>query len=141
MIAAWAGTYIGLPFRPQGRTRDGCDCWGLVRLVYRECYGIALPCYGAAYDLTRGRAGWPEMSQAIRAGLADWAPVDRGAVQVGDGVVLRVAGEPMHVGIIVGTEPLVMLHIEQGLDSVIEPVEGRIWGTRLAGFFRHAKAT
>lgn len=29
----WWNEYVGLPFADKGRTREGCDCWGLVRLV------------------------------------------------------------------------------------------------------------
>lgn len=39
----WATKYVGLPYCLGGRERDGVDCWGLVRLVYREERGVLLP--------------------------------------------------------------------------------------------------
>ena len=34
--------YIGIPYVPRGRTTAGLDCWGLVRLIYRDL-GFEIP--------------------------------------------------------------------------------------------------
>ena len=50
----WWNKYVGIPYAPGMSSRDGCDCWGLVRLVYREEFGTLLP--GAVLDVTPGEA-------------------------------------------------------------------------------------
>lgn len=37
--------YIDIPFKHKGRDFKGCDCFGLVRLIFKEERGIELPDY------------------------------------------------------------------------------------------------
>lgn len=130
--------FIGLPFRDHGRERDGCDCWGGVRLVLRELRGIVLPDYGSGYRETMDCDG---IGVSIREGLVrDFVRVDK--PQPFDLVIFNLAGKPWHVGLVVG--PGRFLHWPQPDDkgndgsSRIAHYTDRIWARRVEGFYRHA---
>ena len=49
-----ASTYLGVPYRWGGNTRQGMDCSAWARAVFRETYGIELPrTTGQMYQLGR----------------------------------------------------------------------------------------
>lgn len=52
---AWYTKYVGIPFVEKGRDENGCDCWGLVRLIYKNELGIDLPDYLDCYETTNDR--------------------------------------------------------------------------------------
>lgn len=132
-VPFWAGRYIGLPFLGLGRNQDGVDCWGLVRLVYTEQFGIVLPSYVNQYQST---TQVEKIGCLVGRESAKWKPVAAGSEVTGDVVVLRVRGAPMHVGLVVGDG--MMLHIERGINSVIERYTSSRWQHKIFGFFRHA---
>lgn len=129
----WSDAYTGIPFRADGRTREGLDCWGLVVTVYRERLGVTLPEFPGAY---------PDVSpQAMRnaAGVARiererWRRVDDPRPL--DVALLRIQGLPCHVGVVVAKGK--MLHIMAGIESVVEDLAGPHWKHRIEGFYRHA---
>lgn len=131
-VPFWAGHYIGLPFLDHGRDRSGLDCWGLVRLVMAEQSGIALPSYIHEYQRT---TQVDKISQLIEREAPKWKTISAGKEICGDVIVLRVRGKPMHVGIVLGDRQ--MLHIEFGINSVIERYAGTRWAERVAGFYRY----
>jgi cell wall-associated NlpC family hydrolase len=134
-VPIWAGRYIGLPFREHGRDRAGLDCWGLVRLVMAEQYGLHLPSFATRYRRTADSA---EIGRLVTAELPKWDDVKAGAEEEGDVVVLRLRGAPMHVGLVLGDGQ--MLHAEAGIDSAIERYCGPRWAERIYGFFRYREA-
>lgn len=131
-VPYWAGHYIGLPFAEHGRDVQGLDCWGLVRLVLSEQFGIAVPSYAREYRSTRAQ---DELGALIKRETQAWEKIESGNESLGDVVVLRLRGQPMHVGMVLGDQT--MLHIEQFINSAIERYSSRRWSGRVEGFYRH----
>ena len=131
-VPFWAGHYIGLPFQDHGRDRSGLDCCGLVRLVMSEQFGIALPSYVHEYQRT---TQVEKIGDLVEREASHWTPVAAEREICGDAIVLRVRGRPMHVGVVLGDRQ--MLHIEHGINSVIESYAGLRWAERVSGFYRY----
>jgi cell wall-associated NlpC family hydrolase len=132
MIAPWAESYVGVPWDDHGTDGSfaGCNCYGLVRLVYRRELGIDLPRYeGAAY--TRG-VDPADLAQLFVREREKWRDVD--TPQAGDLIWLRIAGRPFHVGVMVSGDAF--LHIEEGCDSIIESTASTFWRRRIQGYAR-----
>lgn len=132
MAPPWTDAYIGLPFKEHGRDRSGLDCWGLVRLVLAERFGLDLPSFGEAYRDLRDRAA---IARAVEAERPAWIALDPGREGPGDVALLRLRGAPLHVGV-VARRPL-MLHVQRGAGSSLESYRGLRWRDRLLGFYRH----
>lgn len=135
-VPDWARDYVGLPWRELGRDREGLDCWGLFRLVLAERFGLDVPAYDGV-GFVAG-ADCAALARFIDAHTHAWRRLGAGELpRPGDGVLLRVRGQPIHVGVVVA--PGWMLHIEQGIESVIERTDGPRWARRVIGIYRHAE--
>lgn len=93
-IPFWVGRYIGLPFREHGRDIKGIDCWGLVRLVYLEQFSTCLPSLTQSYART---TSVDSISRLITQQASTWKKIEYSAEELGDVIVLRVRGQPMHL--------------------------------------------
>lgn len=125
--------FIGIPFVPDGRDRSGCDCWGLIWMVYRDILGITI------HDYTGLVAGNSVADLMRRAKLMDaerakWEMRSRYEIpQPFDVVLLRTKGVPSHVGLVVDNRR--MLHVTEGIDSCIEDYTGPLWRDRVIGIY------
>ena len=130
----WWNRYVGIPYAAGGCGPSGCDCWGLVRLVYKNEFGIDLP--GVSLDVTPGQAPDAAMVSPVLelTREAFWQRVD--VPQAGDVIVLRVLGHESHVGLV--TTPGYMLHVREGKDAVLEPYDRRRWKQAVRGIWRYA---
>jgi len=95
----WVKKYIGIPFISNGRTTDGCDCYGLVRLVLRNEYGIELPelsdNYADAMNVRETARLFAENLPVLTAEKID-APEEKAVV------VITEHGAAAHIGIAAG---------------------------------------
>lgn len=128
----WTEQYIGIPFAEHGRNREGLDCWGMLRLVYRERLSIALPSYSERYVSTADRE---ELARLIRSELSPWRLLPPGAERPYDAILIRVRGEPMHVAVVASAGW--MLHVLRGAATCLERYDRSLWKHRIKGFYRY----
>lgn len=128
MIPGWAKKYIGIPFKWQGDTKSGCDCYGLVRLVMREQFGITCPdyAYSDAKDALR---------DAFAQGLRQKDTWRQDMAREGNIILLAINGHPLHCGLVLDESN--MLHASQGANVCIERFNMDFWRSRHMGFYRH----
>jgi lipoprotein Spr len=131
-MSGWARAYVGIPYRPGGRDRSGCDCFGLLALVLRERFGLRVPDPAippGPMDDTAALA-----VEYLRQSLC-WREVGLAAAEPGDALSLRVCGLPVHCGVVV--EPGRFLHTMAGTNAVLERYTGPAWLPRIAGVYRY----
>jgi len=129
---SWASVYVGLPYRDLGRDRAGCDCWGLVRLVYLHELGIELPSYAEDYVSAAEHAEIARLIGDVEEGDA-WREIEM--VRPFDVAVFTRGVHRSHVGVMV--DGAHMLHMAGRSRAVIEPIDRPRHASRLAGFHRH----
>lgn len=129
---SWPDRFIGIPFVEFGRSRAGCDCWGLACVVYRECLGITLPDY---LDYTSAEEH-REISALIAGAVASplWRPVADNAAAY-DIAVFRRGLWSTHVGIVI--QPGLMLHIVGEDHAKVARYDTGPFKHRLMGVYRH----
>jgi len=128
----FASQYIGIPWRSNGRTIKGFDCWGLVIHVLYKHFGIRIEdsiTADGSRTVERVRAFIRQRDTK----MDDWRLVD----EPGDGDIVVMGnrhGVPTHCGIYIDNG---VLHCEEGIGCVFEVVSMIRW-PRLT-FYRYQK--
>jgi len=129
----WWNKYIRIPFKEKGRDESGCDCWGLVRLIYKNELGIDLPSNHELYDNTLQRDLLAKLIEDEK--FHKWSePQDQREFDV---IILNVFGRPMHVGVV--TKNGFMIHCSKDTNTVHEKYTSMSWKGRVKGFGRYEK--
>ena len=130
---SWANKYMIIPFVEKGRSFDGADCYGLVRLIYKNELGIELPDYLGLYESTNDRE---KLSKIINdESSKKWLNPEKGKEKPFDVIILEMRGVPMHVGIV--TKPGYMIHCAKGINTVYENYRNMRWEHKIRGFARY----
>ncbi|EFO33894.1 NLP/P60 protein [Roseibium sp. TrichSKD4] len=131
---SWTNSYIGIPFLNLGRDRGGCDCYGLVVLVYREKLGIQLASYHEDYVSCEERE---EIDGLFCGGVSQgpWGQVEEPSMF--DIALFRRGRGAAHCGVVV--TPGLMLHVCGDDQAKLERYCVGAWKHRLIGHFRHKK--
>lgn len=130
-FVAAARSYMGVPFRHQGRSRRGVDCAGLFAVAVHD---IGKPVYNVdAYSREPNNNG---LRKAVVANLGE--PITNNQMRHGDIVLMQFAGEPCHVGIVTDY-PLggfAILHTFAQVKKVVEHRMNDEWLGRIVEVYR-----
>ena len=87
-------SYLAVPYRDGGRSRNGADCYG-IGWLYNAEHGRALPRYSAITA-----ADTPTFLRAVAEGRATWREITPADREPGDAVLLRrrLWTLPLHLG-------------------------------------------
>jgi len=138
-IVASARGWIGTPYRHQASLRGvACDCLGLLRGVWRDCFGAepeAVPPYAPDWNV-RG-------AEMLQGGLArHLAAIPPAAMQPGDIALFRMnpRGPAHHCGIVGMRDGApTLIHARQN-KRVSEEAFSAFWRARLVAAFRSRNA-
>lgn len=123
--------YIGIPYVEKGRNASGVDCWGLVRLIYKNEYNIDLPSFSSEYTVDDdARIG--ELFSQYKEGWEQIQFPEPGTV-----VLFRMFGVDSHIGVTVS--PTHFIHVREGRDSVIESLDSPKWAKRITGYYKYSE--
>lgn len=129
----WAARYIGIPYEAGARGPEKLDCWGLVRIVYRNEFKIELPEHaGLALETTPRHT-----SYMIQQGLKhEWThvliPFDGALVAMGHNETIH------HIGVYANADSGQVLHCLGGHSVIAETLTKlKYRGMRVLKFYRH----
>lgn len=124
------GDYIGIPYGNRGRTHAGCDCYGLISLIYADMRGIIL-------DPLDGYSNSDDAKQVqtvIEKESRHWLKVDKPKVY--DVIVFRMKGKPCHVGMYIGGGKFI--HSLKNRNSCVERLNNAVWVNLVEGYYANA---
>ena len=125
----WSNKYIGIPYTEKGRDFNGVDCWGLLRLVYKEEFAIDLPSFVSDYE----QSDTLRIQDLIAQYKEGWEQLD--VPESGSAVLFRILGTESHVGVAISETHFV--HAREGQSVTVESFSSPGWKNRIIGHFKY----
>ena len=123
--------FIGIPFVDGGRDFNGCDCWGLVKLIYDLELDIQLP------DFDISALDTESVIDAMETGKKQWKETTLNP-QKYDVVALHLGtkhfGMVNHVGVFIGDG--MFIHTMDRTASMMNRMKDVQWTSRILGVYR-----
>lgn len=127
----WSASYVGTPYLEEDRGKEGCHCYGLLRLVFHMEKCIALPAFpDVSPDDLRKIADLAH--DAVKQGV--WRRVDR--QREFDAALFRRGRHDSHVGLMIDQRHMLHSDREAGA-AIVERIDTGRWASSLLGFYRH----
>lgn len=121
--------FIGIKYKSKGQTFNGCDCYGICKLMAFILEGTVLPSY--FYNDSDN----VEEAKVAMEGRHDWIPLDE--PEDNCIVVINIAGEPIHCGYVINARNGEFIHALRGCNSSKENFKRAKWKHRIEGFYRY----
>ena len=129
----WSNKYVNIPFKDGGRDINGCDCWGLVRLVYQQEFSIDLPSFSGEYDVNDPKL----LHEKIAQHKEGWEVL--GEPEPGCVVLFRMFGAESHIGVAISSTQF--LHAREKYASAVENFSSTEWKNRIVGYYKYRAQT
>ena len=126
-----------IPFKEHGRDENGIDCWGLVYLFYRDVFGIELNSHQNDYEFINKKIARNDVVRLISNEISSGQWIEKLQPDFGDVVVLRLAGRPFHVGVVINPHKKVMIHCLENIGVCQEEYNSVKYVNRIEGFYEY----
>jgi cell wall-associated NlpC family hydrolase len=124
--------YLGIPYKHTGRTIEGLDCWGLIKIVYKDVRNVDLWDIGEEYPEDWSWKGKDLFMENYR---KQW---ERVKIPLALDVILlnNGAGIANHAGVMLNDKNFI--HCTRA-GVIISRITDRFWKSKITGFFRYKK--
>ena len=123
-----ARAMIGTPFKHEGRSIRGVDCYGMFIVLGIE-HGIPVP-------IETGYGKRPSGLHMKRMLELYANKVQRSEIQSGDILHIKFNDEPQHLALVSSTDPLMIIHADAIAGRVVEHRLDKEWMSKVRGAYR-----
>lgn len=128
-IVEAARSWLGVRWKHQGQTRNGVDCLGLIGCVAADV-GISNAWLTDESAEFKGYGRHPD-TERIATGCARYFDPVQGVPRIGDVLLMRFDGDPMHFGILSAVAPNYIIHAHAFARKVVENRVDDVWRSRI----------